>query len=89
MTSRASIENDVRKLGERTGMMRITRRAAAAGLTAGFLLGGLGAVTVTLASASGAATMVEYGTHAPAGSAWNGTHPIAATMVEYGVHAPA
>jgi hypothetical protein len=69
--------------------MRFTRRAATVGLAAGFLLGGLGAVTVTLASTSSAATMVEYGTHAPAGTAWNGTHAIAATMVEYGVHAPA
>jgi hypothetical protein len=68
--------------------MRITRRVATVGLTAGFLLGGLGAATVTLASTSSAATMVEYGTHAPAGVASNGTHAIAATMVEYGVRAP-
>ncbi len=69
--------------------MRNTRRVATVGLAAGFVLGGLGAVAVTLASTSSAATMVEYGTHAPAATASNGTHAIAATMVEYGVRAPA
>jgi hypothetical protein len=69
--------------------MRITRRVATVGLAAGFLLGGLGAVTVTLASTSSAATMVEYGTHAQVGVAPNVSHAIAATMVEYAVHAPA
>jgi hypothetical protein len=69
-------------------MMRLRRRVAAAGLATAALVGGLGATSLGMASTASAATMVEYGTHAPAGSAWNGKHALAATMVEYGVHAP-
>lgn len=88
MTVRASMEIKVSNVSRKDRAMSFAHRVAAAGLATAALIGGLDVTSLAMASTATAATMVEYGTHAPAGSAWNGNRAPAATMVEYGVHAP-
>jgi hypothetical protein len=68
--------SQVPKLPERQKIMSPIRRLTAAGLVTAALMSGMGVVSVATAATASAASMVEYGTRAPAaapaGRAWNG-----------------